>query len=283
MSILKKTELKLFIINLLDKFSDDLEIYIDATKNDMKSLLNAFTTAYKEKIIDIRNQSDILLLVQITEEFSAILFDLPLKYKNNLLDLTTPIDIGILDQLELENKDKPKIIQLSQIIKKFLFIILNSSHKQKEKKTYPDYYYPVFGLISQNGGHLFNETMNIIYLTKQMGGGDVGSVDSSSNQPTVSDFYRRNYSVPYATGGGNATTSGGNATTSGSNASQFYQRNYGTNYATTGGGGDGGSNASQFYQRNYGTNYATTGGGNASQFYQRNYGVNYATTGGGAN
>jgi hypothetical protein len=286
---------------LIDKLSDDLEIIIDASQSDLYEVSVEITRLQKDKKYNFNDRNDCAFLIQVVEELYSLLFDFSLIKKDNLLDQSVPIDSKILNQLQFSESDKQKIINLSMIVKKMLYFILSSEDPSipKTTKTFADDEYPTLRsqMQGQSGGHLYNQAMNVIYLTKD-GGRDTLSNSqvandesqmTGGNHPSSQTFYNRNYGVNYA------TTGGGNGSSNQSIPSRsqtFYNRNYGVNYATTG-GGNGSSNQSRsqtFYNRNYGVNYATTGGGESSNqslpsrsqtFYNRNYGVNYATTGGG--
>jgi len=196
-----------FAYSLIDKFSDDFETVINVNEKDMICVVKTMITLNQTTDADFTNESEIIYLVQMTEELYSILFDLPKKDRDNLLDKTKPILTNVLDRLKISDTDKYRIIKLSPLIKHFLNILLKNSMRQKShKKIFPENSYPVMDKNIQHGGHLYNNKLNVIYLTKQSGGDP--------------EFYKRNYGVNYATTGGDP---------------EFYKHNYGVNYSATGG------------------------------------------------
>jgi hypothetical protein len=269
-----------FATALIDKISDDIEFVIIFDNKDLEKLTNELIKLHESKTVNFGSNDEVINLIQFTEELYSIMFDFSQTNKDNLLDIKKPIPKQILKELDISKQNINKIVNMSRLIKILLNITLKQTRIQKENKSFQDDVYPVL-IVNQSGGHLYNNKLGIIYLTKQSGGGLIDESPSffennygltytsggglPNGQPT---FYERNYGVNYATTGGALPE----------NLPTFYERNYGVNYATTGGALP--ENYPTFYERNYGVNYATTGGG-LPTFYERNYGVNYATTGGG--
>ena len=170
-----------FAYAIINKFSDDFETTISVNEKDMISVVETMITLYHGKNVDFTDESEIVYLVQFTEELYSILFDLPQKDRDNLLDKTKPILNDLFDRLKISYADKQKIIKLSPLIKHFLDILLKNSLKQEphkkifqensypimNKKIFQENSYPIMNKNIQQGGHLYNNKLNVIYLTKR--------------------------------------------------------------------------------------------------------------------
>ena len=113
-----------FAIQMLEKISDDLGVDLVYHKNDLQKLVTVMSTQVSSDLF--RDPINVIDIIQFTQEFYNILFDLSRKDRDALLNPRLPLSKYLLDQLHVLPDDESRLIKLSAVIKSLLHIVLQS-------------------------------------------------------------------------------------------------------------------------------------------------------------
>ncbi len=156
-----------FAYSLINKFSDHFNKIIIVNDLDMIPIVEKIITLIENNLVNFTHEEETSELIQLTEKLYYIIFNLPKKDQEIFLKQKNQIPKEIFKKSDLSIFTQEKIKILSPLIKMILCILIKKISKQElQKKFFSNNNYPI---IIQNGGNLYNNKLNIIYLTKQSG------------------------------------------------------------------------------------------------------------------
>jgi len=161
----------LFVQSLIRKFSDDMQTRINIKKPDLAKLIKLLGHFTEKKVIDMDNVLDVKFIFFYTESFYHAFFNLPKSDKNNLFDEMMPITNNILLKIKIPQLHHTRIIELSDLFKHLLHILLMIPLNSPRKLTYyfPKNFYPTTSIVEyipQKGGNIYDPKLGIMFLTK---------------------------------------------------------------------------------------------------------------------